>query len=69
MAGILDMILKGLGEMFESYSAETYAGRIPLVPMGSQVEGPACAETEARTPPVLAGYYSRAIINGSVKFP
>ena len=28
------MTLKGLGEMFEGYSAETCAGKIPLVPMG-----------------------------------
>ena len=34
MTGILDETLEGLGEMFEGYSAETCAGKIPLVPMG-----------------------------------
>ena len=34
MTGILDETLEGLGEMFEGYSAETCAVKIPLVPMG-----------------------------------
>ena len=34
MTGILDMTLKGLGEMSEGYSAEICARKIPLVPMG-----------------------------------
>jgi len=34
VTGILDETLEGLGEMFEGYSAETCAGKIPLVPMG-----------------------------------
>ena len=34
VVGILNMTLKGLGEMFEGYSAEMCAGNIPLVPMG-----------------------------------
>ena len=50
MAGVLDMTLKGLGELFDGYSAEMCAGKIPLVPRGGRVEGPACADTGARTP-------------------
>ena len=45
MVGILDMTLDGLGEMFEGYSAEMCAIKIPLVPMGGRAEGPACADT------------------------
>ena len=44
------MTLKGLGEMFEGYSAETCAGKIPLVQMGGWAEGPASADTGVRTP-------------------
>ena len=47
MAGILDMTLEGLGEMFEGYSAETCAGKIPLVPMGVPR-----ARTRERGPPL-----------------
>ena len=49
--------LKGLGEMFEGYSAETCAGNIPLVPMGAWAEGPACADTGARTPIDASGIF------------
>ena len=38
--GILDVIIEGLGEMFEGYSAEMCAGKIPLVPMGVPAGGP-----------------------------
>ncbi len=44
------MTSEGLGEMFEGDSADTYAGKIPLVPRGGLAEGPACADTGARTP-------------------
>ena len=44
------MTLDGLGEMFGGYSAETCGGKILLVAMGVPVEGPACADTGARTP-------------------
>ena len=50
MAGILDMTLEGVWEMFEGYSAETCAGKNPLVPMRGRAKGPACADTGARTP-------------------
>ena len=44
------MTSEGLGEMFEGDSADTRAGKIPLVPMGGLAEGPAFADTGARTP-------------------
>ena len=44
------MTSEGLGEMFEGDSAETCAGKIPLVLMGVRAECPACADTGARTP-------------------
>ena len=37
-----DITLEGLGEMFEGYSAEKYTGKIPLLPLGGRLEGPAC---------------------------
>ena len=36
--------------MFEGDSADTCAGKFPLVSMGGRVEGLACADPEARTP-------------------
>ena len=50
MTGILDMTLEGLGEMFRGYSAETCAGKFPLVPMGVRAEGLACADPGSETP-------------------
>ena len=44
------MTSEGLGEMFEGNSADTRAGKFPLVPMGSRAEGLACADPGARTP-------------------
>ena len=44
------MTSEGLGEMFEGDSADTCAGKFPLVSMGVQAECPACADTGARTP-------------------
>ena len=40
----------GLGEMFEGDSADTCAGKFPLVSMGGRAEGLACADPGARTP-------------------
>jgi hypothetical protein len=39
-----------LEEMFEGYSADTRAGKFPLVSMGGRAEGLACADPGARTP-------------------
>ena len=36
--------------MFEGDSADTCVGKFPLVSMGGQAEGLACADPEARTP-------------------
>ena len=44
------MTSEGLGEMFEGDSADMYAGKFPLVSMGGQAEGLACADPGARTP-------------------
>jgi hypothetical protein len=44
------MSFKGLGEMFEGDSADTCAGKFPLVSMGGRPEGLACADPGARTP-------------------
>ena len=39
-----------MGKFGEIDSADTCAGKFPLVPMGGWAEGPACADTGARTP-------------------
>ena len=57
MVGTLDITLEGLGKMFEGYSAEMCAGKIPLVPMGVRAEGPTCADTGARTPISASGIF------------
>ena len=44
------MTSEGLGEMFEDDSADTCAGKFPLVSMGGRVEGLACTDPGARTP-------------------
>ena len=44
------MTFEGLGEMSEGYSADTGAGKFPLVSMGGRAEGLACADPGARTP-------------------
>ena len=44
------MTSKGLGELFEADSVDTSAGKFPLVSMGGQAEGLACADLRARNP-------------------
>ena len=44
------MTSEGLGVMFEGDSADMCAGKFPLVSMGGQAEGLACADPGARTP-------------------
>ena len=51
------MTSEGLGEMFEGDSADTYAGKIPLLPKGVQAEGPVCADMGARTPIGASGIF------------
>ena len=43
------MTFEGLGEMIEGYSADTGAGKFPLVSMGGRAEGLVCADPGART--------------------
>ena len=45
-----DMTSEGLGEMFEGDSADTSAGKFPLMSMGGRAEGLTCASPGARTP-------------------
>jgi hypothetical protein len=49
------MTSEGLGEMFEGDSADTCAGKFPLMSMGGRVEGLACADPEVRTPIGMSG--------------
>ena len=51
------MTSEGLGEMFEGDSADTLAVKFPLVSMGGQAEGLACADPVARTPMGTSGTY------------
>jgi hypothetical protein len=44
------MTSERLGEMFEGDSADTGAGKFPLVSMGIRAEGLACADPGLRTP-------------------
>ena len=53
-----DMTSEGLGELFEGDSADTCAGKFPLVVMGGQAEGPACADLGARTPIGASGNFN-----------
>jgi hypothetical protein len=46
----LDMTSEVLGEMFGGDTADTCAGKFPLVSMGDRDEGLACADPGARTP-------------------
>ena len=48
------MTSNGLGEMLEGESADTFAGKFPLVSKGGGAEGLACTDPGARTPSVLA---------------
>ena len=51
------MTSEGLGEMFEGDSADTCAGKYPLVSMGGRAEGLACADPGARTPIGASGNF------------
>jgi hypothetical protein len=51
------MTSEGLGEMFEGDSADTGAGKFPLVSMGDRAEGLACADPGARTPIGASGNF------------
>jgi hypothetical protein len=51
------MTSEGLGEMFEGDSADTGAGKFPLVSMGGRAEGLACTDPGARTPIGASGNF------------
>jgi hypothetical protein len=48
-----DMTLDWSGEVFKGDSADTCAGKFPLVSMGGQANGQACTDVE-RGPPIGA---------------
>ena len=56
------MTSEGLGEMFEGDSADTCAGKIPLVPMGVRADGPVCAGQGARPPSALAEFLKICLV-------
>ena len=56
------MTFEGLGEMIEGYSADTGAGKFPLVSMGVRAEGLACADPGARTPIGASGISNLVLI-------
>ena len=51
------MNFEGMGEMFEGDSADTCAGKFPLVSMGGRAEGLACTDPGARTPIGASGNF------------
>ena len=52
------MTSEGLGEIFEVDSADTCAGKFPLILMGGRAEGLACADQGARTPISVSEFFS-----------
>jgi hypothetical protein len=50
------MTSEGLGEMFEGDSADTCAGKFPLVSMGGRVDRQACADGERGFPSARAEF-------------
>ena len=57
------MTSEGLGEMFEVDSADTCAGKFPLMSMGGRAEGLACADPGARTPMALAEMFFALLLH------
>ena len=55
------MTYEGLGKMFEGDSADTFAGKFPLMLMGGRAECLACAVPGARTPIGVSGNYASFI--------
>ena len=51
------MTSEGLGEMFEGDSADTFAGKFPLVSMRGRAGDLACADPGARTPIGASGNF------------
>jgi hypothetical protein len=51
------MTSEGLGEVFKGDSADTFAGKFPLVSMGGRANGRACADGERGPPSARAEFY------------
>ena len=51
------MTFEGLGEMIEGYSADTGAGKFPLVSLGGRAEGLACTDPGAKTTIGASGFF------------
>ena len=51
------MTSEGLGEMFEGDSADTCAGKFPLVSMGGRADRQACADGERGPPLARAEFF------------
>ena len=51
------MTSEGFGDMFEGDSAETFAGKVPLMSMGARAEGLVCTDPEVRTPIDVSGIH------------
>ena len=63
------MTSEGLGEMFEGDSADTCAGKFPLVSMGGRADRQACADGERGPPSARAEFGKSGIMrqaNGGV---
>ena len=58
-----DMTFDGMGEMFEGDSADTCAGKFPLVSMGGRAEGLTCADPGARTPIGASGNFDTFLVD------
>ena len=56
------MTFEGMGEMFEGDSADTCAGKFPLVSMRGRAEGLACADPGARTPIGASGNFLYVVL-------
>ena len=55
--------------MFEDHSADTHAGKFPIVLMGGRAEGLACADPGARTPIGASGNYTFFLFLKKTKRP
>ena len=62
------MTSDGLGEMFAADSADTCAGKFPLMLMGGQAEGLACIDQGARNPIGLSGNLNTLIFQLRIIF-
>ena len=60
------MTSEGLREVFKGDSAETCAGKFPLVSIGGRANGQACADGERGPPSAQAEIYRNYINEGQV---